>query len=72
MYDFNNYRVLDGNKGFKNRMISFLNEKWTNYSYLFNESNVDVNMIEGVSKAILFTIIKKRYEIDRIKRGVNL
>lgn len=53
-------------------MISFLNEKWTNYSYLFNESNVDVNMIEGVSKAILFTIIKKRYEIDRIKQGVNL
>lgn len=72
MYDFNNYRCVDGNKGFKNRMISFLNEKWTNYSYLFNESNVGVNMIEGVSKAILFTIIKKRYEIDRIKQGVNL
>lgn len=71
-------KVLSDYKQFKSsaklseRIIDFVRSKWTDYKTFFSLQNADEEIQEALIKIILFSIVRNRYSIDRIKGGVNL
>lgn len=72
VYDFNIYKVPNSEKGIKKKMGYFLKNQWKNYVSIFTNDNMDADTSKGLTQAIIYSILKRRYEIDRIKNGVNL
>lgn len=72
VYDFNIYKVPNSEKGIKKKMGYFLKNQWKNYVSIFTNDNMDADTSKGLIQAIIYSILKRRYEIDRIKNGVNL
>lgn len=69
LFDFNAYR----NPGkASEKTINFVEEFWSNYSSEFEGDGIDVATVEALSKVVVYNVIRRRYEIDRIKKGVSL
>ena len=45
---------------------------WKNYSPEFDIEGMSPEIIEGLTKIVLFSILRRKYQIDSIKREVNL
>lgn len=50
----------------------FINDYWTTYVDEFGLYTVDEDVIENLTKIVLYTIINKRYDINKIKQFVKL
>lgn len=69
LYDYNEYG--HGMKQ-KEKSSAFVNEKWKDYSTEFEVSGISSDIVESLTKVVLHNIIRRRYMIERIKKGANL
>lgn len=67
--DYNNFKC---NKRMSEKPSAFAREKWKSYSNEFQVYNIEDEILEILTQIILYTIITNRYDIERIKNGVNL
>lgn len=69
LFDFNEYK----NFGTRNeKTINFVEECWGNYSSEFECGGIDSTTAEALSKVVVYNVIRRRYDIDKIKKGVSL
>ena len=69
LFDFNAYK----NSGKPNKKtINFVEECWNNYSSEFEGYGIDSATVEALSKVVVYNVIRRRYDIDKIKKGVSL
>lgn len=54
------------------RCINFVESKWPDYSSEFAVEGIDEEIQEGLTKAVLYNIVRRRRDIEKIKRGINL
>lgn len=54
------------------RFMEFVNQRWREYYQDFSVDGIDPETQEGLTKVVLYNIIRRRFTIDKIKRGVNL
>ena len=74
-YDFvvkvlTDYR--EGNYKGRQAIEQFVNDHWEEYVDELGLASLEENLRCNLSRIVLFTIVHKRYEIDKIKRSVNL
>ena len=69
LFDFNTYKNA-GKASEKN--INFVEECWNNYSSEFEGDDIDPATTEALSKVVVYNVIRRRYDIDKIKKGVSL
>lgn len=55
-----------------NGISLFVNEKWQSFSDEFSDDSISGEIKEYIVKVILYVILRKRIQIDAIKRGANL
>ena len=67
--DFNSFR---SSKRGAERMYDFLEYAWNDYSEEFSVPGMDAETLEGLTKVVLYNVVRRRITIDKIKRGVNL
>lgn len=69
LFDFNSYK----NPGkASEKTINFVEESWGNYSSEFEADGIDSATVESLSKVVVYNVIRRRYDIDKIKKGVSL
>ena len=69
LFDFNAYK--DSGKP-SEKTIDFVEECWSNYSSEFEVDGIDSATAEALSKVVVYNVIRRRYDIDKIKKGVSL
>lgn len=69
LYDYNSYNY---NGKPKEKTIHFVEDNWSRYLTEINDDTIDPSTIEALSKVIVYNVIRRRYDIDRIKKGVAL
>lgn len=69
LFDFNAYK----NSGKPSeKTINFVEECWSNYLSEFEGDGIDSATAEALSKVVVYNVIRRRYDIDKIKKGVSL
>ena len=66
------YNSFHGSKRASERMNEFVEQTWRDYYEEFSVPGMDVETQEGLTKVVLYNIVRRRITIDKIKRGVNL
>lgn len=56
----------------KEKCNAFIDYSWEQYKSEFVSSEIDEEILEALTKIILYNIIHRRSTIDKIKHGVNL
>lgn len=69
LFDFNAYKNAGKER---QKTINFVEECWRNYSSEFECDGIDSSTAEALSKVIVYNVICRRYDIDKIKKGVSL
>lgn len=67
--DYNSFRCT---KRAGERMNEFVEQTWRDYYEEFSVPGMDAETQEGLTKVVLYNIVRRRITIDKIKRGVNL
>ena len=69
LFDFNSYK----NTGkASEKTINFVEECWSNYLSEFEGNGIDSATAEALSKVVVYNVIRRRYDIDKIKKGASL
>lgn len=69
LFDFNAYK----NTGkASEKTINFVEECWSNYLSEFEGNGIDSATAESLSKVVVYNVIRRRYDIDKIKKGASL
>lgn len=50
----------------------FIDNSWENYKSEFSSGCIDDNTLEGLTKVVLYNVIRRRITINKVKQGVNL
>lgn len=50
----------------------FIDNSWEKYKSEFSSGCIDDNTLEGLTKVVLYNVIRRRITIDKVKQGVNL
>ena len=69
LFDFNAYSYTGKAS---EKTINFVKECWSNYSSEFEDDGIDSSTVEALSKVVVYNVIRRRYDIDKIKKGVSL
>lgn len=69
LYDF---KLYDYKGTGKEKLLSFIESCSGNYSYEFTGEDVNLEIAEGLTKIVVYNVVRRRFDIDRIKDGVNL
>lgn len=69
LYDYNNFK---SSKKASERIGDFVEQSWKDYFDEFAADGIDAETQEGLTKVVLYSIVRRRITIDKIKRGVNL
>lgn len=69
LFDFNAYK--NGGKA-SEKTINFVEECWRYYSSEFEGDGIDSATVEALTKVVVYNVIRRRYDIDKIKKGVSL
>ena len=69
LFDFNAYK--NAGKA-SEKTIDFVEECWRNYSSEFEDGGIESATAEALSKVVVYNVIRRRYDINKIKRGVSL
>lgn len=67
--DYNNFKT---NKKQSEKLNEFIETKWKEYVSEFDVDGVEEEIQEAIAKIVIHNIIKRRFTIDRIKKGVDL
>lgn len=67
--DYNNFKT---NKKQSEKLNEFIETKWKEYVSEFDVDGVEEEIQEAIVKIVIHNIIKRRFTIDRIKKGVEL
>lgn len=70
LYDYNDYQS-PGKKP-KEKCLDFAMNKWSDYLQDFEIADMDDETKQGLIQIILYSIVRNRLSIDKIKREVNL
>lgn len=69
LYDFYSYN----NSGKPSeKTLNFVEECWQNYKSEFEGIGIDFETVEALTKVVLYNVIRRRFDIDKIKKGVSL
>lgn len=69
LYDYVAYK----NAGKQNeKAINFVADRWQNYSSEFEADGMDAEIVEALTKVVVYNVIRRRYDINKIKKGVAL
>lgn len=66
------YSTFKGSRKPSEKPLEFIEKMWKNYSPEFDIEGMSPEIIEGLTKIVLFSILRRKYQIDSIKREVNL
>lgn len=69
LFDYNQFQ---SSKKPREKCLDFVEHFWCNYQSEFNVQGIDGEILEALTKIILYNIVHRRIVIDNIKRGVNL
>ena len=69
LFDYNVYKFTGT---LKEKRLDFVENYWQNYASEFDGDGIDAETVEGLTKVIVFNVIRRRYDIDKIKKGVAL
>lgn len=69
LYD---YIQFQSTKNPMEKCKDFIDHYWENYKSEFSSGNIDAQTLEGLTKIILYNVIRRRITIGKIKKGVNL
>ena len=69
LYDFNAYT---DNASPKQKSLNFVKNCWQNYSSEFKTEGIDDDTLKGLTQIIVYNILCRRYDINKIKNGVCL
>lgn len=69
LFDFNLYK---NSSNANEKTLNFIDECWQDYKSEFEGIGVDSEIVEGLTKVVLYNVIRRRYDIDKIKMGVSL
>lgn len=69
LFDYNQFQ---SNKKPREKCLDFVDHFWRNYQSEFDVQGIDGEILEALTKIILYNIVHRRIVIDNIKRGVNL
>ena len=67
--DYNNFRTV---KKQGEKINEFIESQWKEYISEFAADGVEEEIQEALAKIVIHNIIKRRFTIDRIKKGVKL
>lgn len=67
--DYNNYQHTGSPS---KRCLDFVEDKWKDYFDEFSISGIDEEIQVGLTKIVLYNIVRRRRAIEKIKRGTNL
>ena len=67
--DYNNFKT---EKKQSEKLIEFIEIQWKDYISEFAVDGVEEEIQEALAKIVIHNIIKRRFTIDRIKKGVKL
>lgn len=67
--DYNNFKT---DKRQSEKLNEFIEKQWKEYAVEFSVDGIEEEIQEAITKIIIHNIIKRRFAIDRIKRGVKL
>lgn len=70
LYDYNDYQS-PGKKP-REKCLDFAMNKWSDYLSDFETTDIDDETKQGLIQVILYSIVRNRLSIDKIKREVNL
>lgn len=62
----------EGNYKGNQALVQFINEHWADYIDVLGLNYIDESIRCNLSKIVLYTIVHKRFDINKIKRAVNL
>ena len=69
IYDYSDFK---SEKNRSKKLLDFIESNWENYKSDFSLSDEDSELEKALIQVILYTILKNKLNIKRIKDGVNL
>lgn len=69
LFDFNAYN--NGGTA-KEKTLNFVDDYWQKYVTEFDIESIDSDIVESLTKVVIYNVIRRRYDINRIKNGVSL
>ena len=69
LYDFVAYKNTGKTS---ERTINFVAECWQNYSSEFEADGMNAEMVEALTKVVVYNVLRRRNDIQKIKNGVAL
>lgn len=69
LFDYNAYT----NTGKpREKTLNFVEDCWRNYASEFEGDGIDCDTVEALTKVVVYNVIRRRFEINKIKQGVSL
>lgn len=65
------YKTFPSTKMPSEKAIEFVNAIWSTYIAEFDDCNIDTEVMQGLIKIVLYTIVRNRITIEKIKKGCN-
>ena len=69
LYD---YKQFQSTKKHMDKYIDFIDSTWENYKSEFSDSGIDEETLEALTKIVLYSVVRRRITIDKVRQGVNL
>ena len=69
LFDYQRYQF--SGKG-SEKIVSFVDSQWEQYVPEFDVDSIDPDVQEALIKIIVYNILRRRYAIEKIKKGVKL
>ena len=54
------------------KCLEFVDSMWENYRDEFVNDNIEEEVLEALTKIVLYNVIRRRIIINNVKKGVNL
>lgn len=69
LFDYNAYKFTGLPR---DKRIDFVEKNWQNYALEFEGNGIDAKTVEGLTKVVVFNVIRRRFYIQKIKEGAAL
>lgn len=69
LYDYNSFK---SSKNPSERCVDFAMSRWRDYIEDFSIPEIDSDTQEALTKIVIYNIVRRRLQINKIKQGVNL
>lgn len=69
LYD---YKQFSSSNSQRVKCNEFIEQEWENYKDYFAINTIDDEIVEALTKIVMYNIIRRRFTIENIRKGVNL